>query len=125
MRAAFILLVLLISPPLVFGQINPGSGTGVKGVITIAPVHGGPSRPGVASSSPLPDTTFVARNDREEEKSFTTDAQGHFQIALAPGHYTVWRKGRTPAVGSYGPFEVTVKAGEMTEVTWRCDTGMR
>jgi hypothetical protein len=108
-------------------QTQPGLDmrTGIEGVITVGPVHGGPARVGVPDSRPLADTDFVVQNDKGPVTSFTTDAQGQFRVSLAPGHYTVSIKQRRGGIGRYGPFGVDVVAGQMTKVEWQCDTGMR
>ena len=99
--------------------------TGIEGVITVGPVHGGPSRIGVPDSRPLPSATFIAQNQKGTATSFTTDDEGRFRVSLEPGHYTVSLKGKKGPIGHYGPFEVDVLDGQMTKVQWRCDTGMR
>ena len=99
--------------------------TGIEGVITVGPTHGGPVRPGMISSRPLANTTFVVGNENGAVAEFTTDYKGHFKISLAPGHYTVTKKERQNRVGRYGPFDVDVVTGQMTKVEWQCDTGMR
>ena len=99
--------------------------TGIEGVITVSPIHGGPVRPGMASSAPLANATFVVGNETGAVAEFTTDNQGHFKVSLLPGHYTVTKKDRQKGIGRYGPFDVDVTAGQMTEVEWQCDTGMR
>ena len=100
-------------------------GTGIEGVITVGPVHGGPARIGVPDSRPLASATFIAQDQKGTATSFTTDDQGRFRVSLEPGHYSVSLKGKTGRIGRYGPFEVDVVAGQMTKVEWRCDTGMR
>jgi hypothetical protein len=65
------------------------------------------------------------KNENGAVASFATDAQGQFRISLAPGHYAVSKKDIQPKVGRYGPFEVDVVAGQMTKVTWYCDSGRR
>jgi len=107
------------------GQTPSGSETGIEGVITITPSQPGPIRADAPSSQPLANVAFVVQNDKSEVASFTTDDQGRFRMALAPGHYKVSRKGRTSSIGRYGPFEVDVVAGRMTKVQWQCDSGMR
>ncbi len=99
--------------------------TGIEGVITVGPTHGGPVRPGMISSKPLANVTFVVGNDTGAVAEFTTDAQGRFTVSLGPGHYTVTKKDRQKGIGRYGPFDVDVTAGQMTKVEWQCDTGMR
>jgi len=108
------------------GQAQSGSGTGMEGVITIAPTQGGPIRADTPSSSPLPNATFVVKDDKGAVASeFTTDEQGRFQTSLAPGRYTVSLKGKTGGLGRYGPFDVDVVAGRVTKVQLECDSGIR
>jgi hypothetical protein len=99
--------------------------TGIEGTITISPTHGGPVRVGEESSRKLADITFVVTNDAGTVSEFTTDGQGQFKVLLAPGHYTVARKGWQKGIGRYGPFEVDVATAQITKVEWRCDSGMR
>ena len=99
--------------------------TGVAGVISIGPVRGGPSRQGVPDSRPLANAEFLVTKENSTVTSFHTDDQGRFQISLLPGHYTISRKNWTAAIGSSGPFEVDVIAGQMKRVQWSCDTGIR
>ena len=103
----------------------PEPGAGLEGVITVSPIHGGPSRAGLSDSGPLANVAFVVENERGTVTSFTTDDQGQFRISLAPGHYTVSREGRKGGIGKFGPFEVDVVASKMTRVQWNCDTGIR
>jgi hypothetical protein len=64
----------------------------------------------------------VKRKD-EKVTSFTTDPEGHFSIALPPGHYTVLRD--PGARIGYWRFEADVTAGNVTKVHWTGDSGMR
>jgi hypothetical protein len=128
-----LLLVLLMFVALLSGfssaqaqpPPNSDTGTGVEGVISIGPVHGGPLRPGVPNSRPFANIEFVVENENGTVTSFKTDDQGRFRISLAAGHYTVSMKERKGGIGHYGPFEVDVAAGKVTKVEWQCDTGMR
>jgi hypothetical protein len=106
-------------------QSTPEPETGLEGVISVSPVHGGPSRLGVPDSRPLANTPFVVKKGNDTITSFTTDDQGRFRISLAAGHYTISRKDWEGRVGSYGPFEVDVAAGQIKKIQWNCDTGMR
>ncbi len=101
------------------------SGTGIEGVITISPAFPGPTRVDAPDSKPLPDTAFVVQNEKGEVASFTTDEQGRFKVSVPAGHYTVALKGRKGRIGRFGPFEVDVVAGKMTQVEWKCDSGIR
>jgi hypothetical protein len=113
------------SPPPQTTPPPPESETGIVGVITVGPVHGGPIRPGVPSSKPLANADFVVEKDKGAVTSFKTDDEGRFRVLLEPGRYTVSMKGRKGGIGRYGPFKVDVTAGQMTKVQWTCDTGMR
>ena len=107
------------------GQTSSGGESGIEGIISISPARPGPVRVDEAGSVPLADATFVIENNSREVASFTTDAKGHFRAALPPGHYKVSLKGRKSGIGRFGPFEVDVVAGKMTNVQWECDSGMR
>jgi len=74
---------------------------------------------------PLANATFVVENNNGEVASFTTGDQGRFRAALPPGHYKVSLKGRKSTIGRFGPFEVDVTSGKMTNVQWECDSGIR
>jgi len=99
--------------------------TGVQGTISASPVVGGPAKQGKDSTAPLANIAFLVKKGDQVVDSFQTDEQGHFRIILSPGHYTIVRKDFTAAVGSYGPFEVDIAEGEMKNVHWQCDTGLR
>ena len=94
-------------------------------MITLSPTHPGPVRPGMISSKPLANATFVVGNEKGAVASFITDDQGKFRVSLPPGHYAVTKKDQQHGIGRYGPFDVDVVAGQMTKVEWQCDTGMR
>lgn len=99
--------------------------TGLEGAISISPIHGGPARIGVPNSRPLANTAFIVKKGEDIVTSFTTDDQGRFRISLAPGHYTVSMKDGKRGIGRYGSFEVDVTQGEVKQVQWTCDSGMR
>jgi hypothetical protein len=99
--------------------------TGIEGVISISPIHGGPTRQGVPDSGPLASIDFLVKKEDSIVASFKTDDQGRFRVSLPAGHYTISRKDWNAKTGSYGPFEVDVAAGKMKVVRWDCDTGLR
>ena len=66
-----------------------------------------------------------SQKDNSTVASFKTNDEGRFKISLPPGHYTISRKDWNASIGSYGPFEVDVAAGQMKKVQWNCDTGLR
>ena len=104
---------------------QPEQETGLEGVITISPIHGGPARVGEANSRPYANIDFVVKKGDDTVASFKTDDQGRFRVRLAPGHYTVSMKEGKRGIGRHGPFEVDVVAGQIKQVQWTCDSGMR
>jgi hypothetical protein len=104
-------------------QTPSPSASGIEGVISVSPSHGGPVRVDVPNTAAVATTKFVVKKENETVASFTTDAEGRFRISLPPGHYIVAREdaGR---IGRWR-FEVDVVAGEMKKVQWTADSGMR
>ena len=98
--------------------------TGLEGQIMKSPIHGGPSTQGVPDVSPVAKAAFEVKSAEATITSFTTDEQGRFRIELPPGRYSVEMKGIKRKIGFYGPFEVKVRAGEITKVSWMCNTGL-
>lgn len=91
----------------------------------VSPAQPGPVRADAPASTPLTNAAFIVENQKGEVTSFTTDDQGHFRKLLAAGHYKISLKGKTAGIGHFGPFEVDVVAGKMTNVQWNCDSGLR
>ena len=107
------------------GQTPSREESGIEGMITVSPARPGPIRADEPASVPLANATFVVENNNGEVASFTTDDHGHFRVSLPPGHYKVSLKGRKSSIGHFGPFEVDVASGKMTNVQWECDSGIR
>jgi hypothetical protein len=104
---------------------EPERETGLEGVITISPINAGPEKLGVPNSRPYANIDFVVKNGDNTVASFKTDDQGRFRVRLAPGHYTVSMKDGKRGIGRHGPFDVDVVAGQIKQVQWTCDSGMR
>ena len=98
--------------------------TGIEGVISEGPIFPGPSNHGQPDSRPLANAEFVVKQENSMVTSIKTDEQGRFRVLLSSGHYTVWSKGREGNGGNCS-FEVDVVAGEIKQVKWNCDTGLR
>jgi hypothetical protein len=124
-RMVGILLALLIAC-VAFGQLNRATDSGVQGVVTVRPTRPGPIRAGaeLPESAPLSNASFTITSENGSVRSFTTDTQGRFRVLLKPGHYIVFlAENRFPR--PCGPFEIDVVPGKMSDVQWRCDSGMR
>jgi hypothetical protein len=98
--------------------------SGIEGVLSVSPSRPGPQRADAPSKAPVAKTAFVVMKGEEKVASFTTDAQGHFQVSLPAGHYLVRREDPGAAIGHWR-FDVDVVAGKMTTVDWTGDSGMR
>ena len=122
---SIVLMLVTMSAAFSPSQSHGGPESGIEGVIMISPARPGPIRADEAGSVPLPNATFAVENNNGEVASFTTDDQGRFRVSLPPGHYKVSLKGRKSTIGHFGPFEVDVASGKMTNVQWECDSGLR
>ena len=99
--------------------------SGIEGTIVVSPTRGGPIRKDEAPSvAPVRNTQFVVKAGDAIIKTFATDGEGRFQVALPPGHYIVVREGAVPRIGRW-QFEANVVAGQVTKVNWTADSGMR
>jgi len=99
--------------------------TGIEGVVSIGPTHGGPTRAGESDSAPLANFSFEVASAAGEVTVFTTDASGRFRISLAPGRYSIKARDLRTKFPRCGPFDVEVTADGFKKVQWECDSGMR
>jgi len=104
---------------------TPDNSTGLEGTISLSPARGGPTRQGISDSKPATNMAFEVKQGGRVIGAFQTNDLGEFRVSLKPGHYTISRKDWKVSIGSYGPFEVDVGEGKMTNVHWDCDTGLR
>jgi hypothetical protein len=118
-------LLLLSFVPLKTDAQSSSLSTGIEGVVSIGPIHGGPQRSDEPASAPLANAVFEVANDAGAVTTFTTDAAGHFRVPLAPGRYSIKRKDVKAKVGHCGPFEVEVTTSGFKQIRWDCDSGMR
>lgn len=101
---------------------SPGT-SGIEGTVLVSPSRPGPitrDDPGVA---PARNVLFQVKTGDTVVKSFTTDGEGRFRVALPPGNYVIQREG-AGRIGRWR-FEAEVVAGKMTQVNWTADSGMR
>ena len=117
-------LIALVCMTAVAG-IPSSTTSGIEGIIVVSPSRPGPIRKDEgASVAPVGNSQFVVKAGDATVKTFTTDAAGHFQVALPPGHYVILREGAAPRLGHWR-FEADVVAGQVTTVNWTADSGMR
>ena len=117
-------LIALFSVTAVAETPAPGT-SGIEGTIVVSPTRPGPIRKDEELSvAPVSNAQFVVKAGDVTVKTFTTDGDGRFQVALPPGHYVIEREGAPPAIGRWR-FEADVVAGQMTKVNWTADSGMR
>lgn len=124
-RSFIVLGLLLISfvPAPTNGQA-PSPSTGIEGLISVSPSHGGPIREGMVDSTPLANVTFEITSDAGAGAVFTTDSAGKFRVSLSPGRYKIKMR-EANKFPRCGPFEAEVTAAGFNKVEWVCDSGMR
>jgi hypothetical protein len=99
-----------------------GPGGGLYGLVTR-----GPTQPvcqvGKPCSAPAPRLTLTFLRNGSTYR-VTTNATGHYSIALAPGYYAVASTARTPG-GGVRPAHVRVVRGPFAHQNFFVDTGIR
>ncbi|MFI5362696.1 MAG: hypothetical protein ACHQ49_12055 [Elusimicrobiota bacterium] len=99
---------------------------GIKGIVTIGPVCGGPSRPGHCPDKPFSATISISRDGKEVARA-TSDSEGKFELPLPSGTYEVVG---LPVQGRryprpQGSETAVVVNHHLTVVYLRYDTGIR
>jgi hypothetical protein len=99
---------------------------GIKGIVTIGPLCGGPVRPGHCPDKPF-SATFTILMDGKEVARVTSDSEGKFELPLPSGTYEV---AGLPVQGRryprpQGSETVTVVNHQLTVVSLKYDTGIR
>jgi hypothetical protein len=106
-------------------ETPPSGASGIGGTVLVSPIRGGPIRKDDGPSvAPVGNVQFVVKAGDATVKTFTTDGEGRFQVALPPGHYMILREGAPARVGRWD-WEADVVAGQTTKVKWTADSGMR
>jgi hypothetical protein len=116
-------LIALFSMTAVAETPAPGT-SGIEGTILVSPSRPGPITKDGSSVAPVGNVQFVVKAGDATVKTFTTDGEGRFQVALPPGHYAVLREGAGAGIGRWR-FEADVVAGQVTKLNWTADSGMR
>ena len=117
-------LIALFSVTTVADQTPPPGASGVEGTVLVSPIRPGPITIDGPSVAPVRNARFLVKVGETTVKTFTTDGEGRFQVALPPGHYVILREGPPVRIGHWR-FEAEVVAGQMTKVNWTADSGMR
>jgi RNase P/RNase MRP subunit p29 len=118
------MLVALFSMTAVAETPAPGA-SGIEGTIVVSPIRPGPIRKDEERRVvPVRNAQFAIKAGEATVKTFTTDGEGRFQVALPPGHYVIVREGAPPRIGRWR-FEADVVTGQVTKVNWTADSGMR
>jgi hypothetical protein len=105
-------------------ETPPPKTSGIEGTVLVSPSRPGPITKDGPSVAPARNVQFVVKAGDATVKTFTTDGEGRFQVALPPGHYIILREDAGARIGRWR-FEANVVAGEMLKVTWAADSGMR
>src|SRR3981081_4810789 len=105
-------------------ETPPPGTSGIEGTVLVSPSRPGPITKDGPSVAPARNVQFLVKAGDATVKTFTTDGEGRFQVALPPGHYVIMREGAVPGIGRWC-FEADVVAGQMTKVNWTADSGMR
>src|ERR1041384_2579934 len=94
-------VVALFSMAAVAEMPLPGS-SGIEGTIVVSPTRPGPIRKDEERSvAPVRNAQFAIKVGDATVKTFTTDGEGRFQVALPPGHYVIVREGAPPRIGRW------------------------
>jgi hypothetical protein len=117
-------LIAFFSMTAVAETPRPGT-SGIEGTIVVSPTRPGPIRKDEAPSVvAVRNAQFLVKAGDATVKTFTTDGEGRFQIALPPGHYIIVKEGAAARIGRWR-FEADVVACQMTKVNWTANSGMR
>ena len=124
------------SIPVAFSQAAPvgGNSSGttataiVKGQVILGPTCPVESNPPDPKCAPRPYQTMISISKNIETptafKTMQSDAAGLFSVSLAPGEYDFYVQA-TSALPRCAEQLVTVKAGQTSNITINCDTGIR
>jgi hypothetical protein len=105
---------------------SPSPSTGIEGQLLRGPVCPGPIRPGQVFEVPLEATFHVLDRRGRVVKTFSTNADGQFRIALRPGAYTLVPDDTTPILRpATQQHPVVVAEHAFTQLRIVFDTGLR
>jgi hypothetical protein len=98
--------------------------SGIRITAKTGPTCPGPERPGQVCEEPYEGEFVITTSGGAEAARVLTDQNGQATVDVPPGNYTVTPKieGRFP---TGAPVDVTVPPGQVVEVSFELDTGMR
>ena len=100
--------------------------TGVRGIVHIAPAHGGPQRIGESGRAPLADANvLVLTADHRAVAHVVTGADGQFSAAIPPGEYQLKVDVGNAVLPRCAEARAIVQEGHVEQVELECDSGMR
>jgi hypothetical protein len=125
MRQVAVLLLAITMIACASNGSSSGSASGVRGTVVA-----GPQCPVERAGSPCPDAPVAdaevrALHEGDVAGTDRTDADGRFQIALAPGDYVVTAHVGSGPFSSAKPVDVTVSADGYATANLSIDTGIR
>jgi hypothetical protein len=123
MRTAFLLVLLVLASGC---TTSPAPGdSGIEGKVMLGPtcpVQRDPPDPQCADKPYQ--ANLAAMQDGKVVQQFSSDSNGTFHVALAPGDYEIQSaQSGHPTCSSQGTIHVT--AGQFTKADVSCDTGIR
>lgn len=130
MRFGALLAVALLLVAGCTSKPSPAAKSGIEGKVMVGPSCGGPVRdppdPNCADRPLKTDLVVTMADSQDVVKSFSSDENGTFHVALEPGTYVI----RKPAGGAILPrcgptAPIVVRADSFTKVTVDCDSGIR
>ena len=117
-----VLLVAIVALLGGCGSFAGSSDSGIRGRAVISPAC--PVEPCTVAEPPY-EGSFVVRKGDNVVTTVKTDAEGRFEVRLAPGAYLLQSEAEAEALPLLKPVEATVRAHEFTNVTLAFDSGIR
>jgi hypothetical protein len=104
------------------GSSGASSDSGIRGRAVLSPAC--PVEP-CTVAEPSYEGSFAVRKDDNVVATVETDAEGRFEVRLAPGAYVLQSEVEAEALPLLKPVEVTVREHGFTNVTLAFDSGIR
>lgn len=119
----------IVSEQLLWDQVaSPliAAGTGIRGQVLRGPIYPGPEIEGVINEEPFSSMFTVLDSAGNEVAQFESDENGNFEVALAPGDYTIVPDESAPILfPEQQATPVTVPEDGYVDVVFSFDTGIR